>query len=104
MSKPSATPAAPAPAPSFNWPVDSDGQPQALISFSAHELIGLANFSNITVGPAVITTFVSKNKPNPFTDAELRNIASALNQIAETVEVDVIAEQRKIALGTLDPS
>lgn len=87
-----------------NWPVDAEGDPLVEISFQAHELIGLENFSNITIGPAVIRTLVSRNKQNPFSERQLANIASGLNQIAQTVEVDVIAEQRQIALATLDPS
>lgn len=87
-----------------NWPVDSQGDPMVEIAFQAHELIGLENFSNITVGPAVVRTLVSMNRPNPFTEKQLANIASAVNQIAQTVEERIVAEQRQIALATLDPS
>jgi hypothetical protein len=85
------------------WPLDAQGDPMAEIAFQAHELIGLENFSNITVGPAIIRTLVSINKPNPFSQVQLKNIASAINQIAQIVEEDIVAEQRVIALNTLDP-
>lgn len=86
------------------WPLDAEGDPMVEIAFQAHELIGLENFSNITVGPAVVRTLVSMNRPNPFTERQLSNIASAVNQIAQTVEEGIVAEQRSIALATLDPS
>lgn len=86
------------------WPVDQEGDPLVEVSFQANELIGLKEFSNIVVGPATVRTLVSMNKPNPFTDKQLANIASALNQLAETVEVEVIARERKIALDTIDPA
>ncbi len=85
------------------WPVDQHGDSMVEISFQAHELIGLKDYSNIIVGPARITTLVSRNEPNPFSERQLANIAKGLNDIAEVVEVDVIAEQRGIALGTLEP-
>jgi hypothetical protein len=87
-----------------NWPFDAEGDPLVEIAFQAHELIGLPNYSNIVVGPAVIRTLVSANKPNPFSDKQLANIAGALNQVAQTLEEDVVAHQRGIALATLDPS
>lgn len=86
------------------WPLDGTGDPMVEIAFQAHELIGLENFSNITVGPAIVRTLVSMNSPNPFTERQLANIASAVNQIARTVEEGIVAEQRSIALATLDPS
>lgn len=86
-----------------NWPLDAQGDPLVEVAFQAHELIGLPEFSNVTVGPATVRTLVSMNKPNPFTEQQLRNIASAVNQIAEVVEVDIVAHQRGIALATLDP-
>lgn len=45
-------------APSFQWPLDEDGNPLALVSMSASEKIGLPKFSNVDVGPATITRFV----------------------------------------------
>lgn len=85
-------------------PFDEQGDPMVEISFNATELIGLPNYSNIVVGPATIRTLVSRNVRNPFSDVHLVNIASALNQLAQMVEENVVAEQREIALNTLDPS
>ena len=86
-----------------NWPVDAQGDPMVEVSFEAGELVGLREFSNIVVGPARVRTLVSRNTPNPFTEKQLANVASALNQLAQVTEVDVIAEQRDIALATIDP-
>jgi hypothetical protein len=86
------------------WPVDEHGDPMVRISMQAMELVGLKEFSNITVGPARAETFVSRNTKNPFSEAQLKNIASAMNQLAELVEVDVVAEQREVALNTIDPA
>lgn len=74
------------------------------ITFQASELIGLKDYSNITVGPANITTFVPKGQPYAFTDDEAKAVTKAVNQVAQILEEDVIAEQRGIALGTIDPS
>lgn len=87
-----------------SWPLDADGDPMVEIAFQAHELIGLKEFSNITVGPAVVRCLVSVNRPNPFTDTQKRNLVNALNEVAELVEADVIARQRAIALNTIDPA
>ena len=48
--------------PVFAWPVDEDGKPMALISMGAAEKVGLPNYSNVDIGPAVITRFV-KDEP-----------------------------------------
>ena len=85
-------------------PLDEQGDPMVEVSFNATELIGLKDYSNIVVGPATVRTLVSRNTRNPFSEQQLKNIASALNQIAQAVEEDVVAEQREIALGTIDPS
>lgn len=86
------------------FPLDGEGKPMVKIAFAAHELIGLPNFSNVTIGPVRVEAFIPTDKPNPFTEQQLRNIASGIQQLAETVEFDVIAPQRKLVLDSLDPS
>lgn len=45
----------------FQWPVDEDGRPMALVSNGAKEKIGLPNYSSVDVGPAQVTKFVADN-------------------------------------------
>jgi hypothetical protein len=78
------------PAESIQWPLDEDGQPMAQISFTASELIPTGQYANVTVGPATVTRFVKDS-----------DVTDELNKLAETVEVEVIAEQREIVLNTL---
>lgn len=90
------------------WPVDEHGEPMVKISMQSQELLGsghegIPDYSSITIGPAKIEAFVSKSSRNPFSDAELKNVASALNQLSEVVESDVVAEQRQLALDGLSP-
>lgn len=87
-----------------SWPVDANGEPMIQITVQASELIGLQNYSNITIGPANITLFVPKGQEYALEDDDAKALANAVNQLAEIVEVDVIANQRDIALGTIDPS
>jgi len=41
-----------------DWPRDAFGTPLVKISCAASELIATRNFSNVTVGPVVVTRFV----------------------------------------------
>jgi hypothetical protein len=78
---------------SINWPVDEDGVPMAQISFTASELIPTGNYANVTVGPATITKFVK--------DGDSEHLSRELNELAETIEAECIAEQREIVLKSL---
>lgn len=73
---------------SVNWPVDEDGVPMAQISFTASDLIPTGKFANVTVGPCTITKFVR--------DGDGDHLAAELNDLADTVEVKVLSEQREI--------
>ena len=42
----------------FNWPLDENGNPMAMVSMVLSEKIGLPNYSNVDVGPATVTRFV----------------------------------------------
>lgn len=88
------------------WPRDEHDEPMFKISVQAQELLGsglegIPDYSSITIGPAKIEGFVSRHKRNPFSESDLKNLASALNQLCEVVENDVIAEQRQLVLGGL---
>lgn len=86
-----------------SWPFDQNGDPMVEISIEGTELIGLKDYSNIVI-LARARTLVSLNEANPFTEKQLKNVASAFMQLGEAVEVDVVAELREIALNSIDPS
>lgn len=46
----------------FAWPTDEEGLPLALVGHQLSELIGLPNYSNVTVGPGVVMRFVNDTK------------------------------------------
>jgi hypothetical protein len=73
----------------FAWPVDEDGNPMALVTMQLSELIGLPNYSNVTVGPGSVTRFV-KDTP------EL--VAGGPVQCAHEVEA-ILAEEREPVLA-----
>lgn len=75
---------------SNHWFVDADGNPMAQISVTASELIPTGQFANVVVGPVTVTKFV-----------EDKNLSDQINDLAEMVEADCIAEQRVIVLASL---
>jgi len=64
---------------SFEWPVDEDGKPMALISNGAEEKIGLPHYSNVVIGPASVTRFV-KDDPESIREG-LRELVTACEEI-----------------------
>lgn len=72
----------------FTWPHDGEGNPLALVTMQLSELIGLPNYSNVTVGPGSVTKFV--------TDSE-EGIADGLRACAVAVET-ILAEEREPVL------
>ena len=40
------------------WPVDENGKPYAIVSFTVAEKIGLPEYSNVDVGPVTVTRCV----------------------------------------------
>lgn len=83
------------------WPRNASGKPMAKISMVASELIPTGQFANIMVGPAQITMFVDPDSSEGLSEDERSNVANALNQIAEIVEVDVVAVQRALILQSM---
>jgi hypothetical protein len=72
----------------FSWPVDEDGAPMALVTMQLSELIGLPNYSNVTVGPGSVTKFVKDTKDG---------VAEGLRSCAIQVET-ILAEERQPVL------
>lgn len=87
MARESVTPKQ-APLPGSSWPTGPDDQPLACVSMQASELIGLPNYSNVTIGPASVTRFV----PDTAEDRE-----AGLKQCAMEAE-KIIAEERELVL------
>lgn len=77
--------------PTGQWPVDEDGLPMALVTFQASELIGLPNYSNVTIGPGSVTRFVAD-------DPEARK--AGLRDCVREVE-KIIAEEREVVLDLI---
>lgn len=78
-----------APIPVF-VPVDANGNPMAMVSFAAHELVNLGNYSNCTIGPATITVFCE----NTFEARE-----ATLKEITQQVEDHIANERGLVAAG-----
>lgn len=72
----------------FSWPSDADGNPMALVTMQLSELVGLPNYSNVTVGPGSVTRFVV-DTPEAVSKG-LRDCAVAVEQI--------LAEEREPVL------
>lgn len=68
-----------------SWPLDEDGKPMDLFSFTITEKIGLPNYSNVDVGPATIHRFVPDD-------------ANKRKEVVEDVEA-IAREQREIILN-----
>lgn len=66
----------------FNWPVDDDGKPMALVTMGCSEKVGLPKFSNVDIGPASVTRFV-KDDPQVIADALKSNLEWSEQVIAE---------------------
>lgn len=73
----------------FVWPHDESGKPMALVTMQLSELIGLPNYSNVTVGPGSVTRFV--------VDSD-QGVAEGLRSCADAVE-NILAEEREPVLN-----
>jgi len=82
-------------------PLTADGRPMVKIEMAAAELIPTGQFANVSVGPAKISWWIDPTDDYPISDEEKANVAKALNDIAEIVEVDVIAVQRNLVLESI---
>lgn len=83
------------------WPLNAHGQPMAQISLTASELIPTGQYANVSLGPVTITMFVDPHSDEPIEDAVKQNLANAANQIAEVVEIDILAVQRNLVLESI---
>jgi len=77
------------------WPT-VDGRPMVKIQMQASELVPTGQYANVAIGPAVITAFIDPENKNGFTDEWKENVATAVNELAEIVERDVVAVQRNL--------
>lgn len=70
-----------------SWPVDADGNPMALVSWSLGETINLGDYSNIKIGPGEVTRFVKDTEEDR--DAGLR-------KCMQEVETALAEERHKV--------
>lgn len=89
-----------------SWPRGVTGRPMAKVEFSASELLPTGQYANVAVGPARITAFIDLDhggdpEDGIFTKRELQILAQASNELAETIEGNVVAVQRNIVLTSL---
>lgn len=82
-------------------PTAADGYPLVKVSIAAAELIPTGQYANISVGPATIEWYIDPRETDPIPEEEIANAAKALNQLAELVEIDVIAVQRNLVLESM---
>ena len=83
------------------WPTLPDGRPMVQIKMTASELVPTGQYANVSVGPCQITMFIDPDAEAAFTDAQRQNMTSALNQLAEIVEGDVVAVQRNLVMESI---
>jgi hypothetical protein len=85
------------------WPRGADGRPMAKITMTASELVPTGQYANVSVGPAQITAFVDLSRSGEiyFDEGERQVLISAMNELAEVVERDVIAVQRNLVLESI---
>lgn len=91
---------------SESWPLGSNGQPMMKITMTAAELIPTGQYANVSVGPAQITAFVDQDRvvegdDSYFDDKERATMAKALNELAEIIELEVVAVQRNLVLESM---
>lgn len=86
---------------SEDLPRNADGVHLVKVTMTAAELLPTGQFANVSVGPAQITAMIDPNQEENFTPEQKENIAKALNEMAEIVEVDVISVQRNLVLESI---
>lgn len=86
---------------SEGWPHTPDGRPMAKLEMASSELLPTGQFANVSVGPGRLTLFIDPQEDGGIPKEEQDNIAKAMNQMAELVEVDVIGVQRALVLESI---
>lgn len=94
------------PSPQEIVPLNVNGRPMHKISMCASELIPTGQYANVSIGPATVTAYVDPDRvvgegESYFSDDEASTIVAAMNQLAEIVEVEVLAVQRNLVLESL---
>lgn len=82
-------------------PLAPDGMPLVMIEMSASELVPTGQYANISIGPARARVWIDPRQEEPLSPETLSGIARAANQLAEAIEVDVIAVQRNLVLESM---
>lgn len=85
----------------MTWPTNPAGKPLVRITMTAAELIPTGQYANVSIGPAQIEAFIDPDSDVGFPKEQRENIANALNELAEIVEIDVISVQRNLVLESL---
>lgn len=87
------------------WPVGANGQPMMKVTMTAAELIPTGQYANVSIGPAQITAFVDQDRviegETYFNEEQRTTMAKALNELAEIVEIDVVAVQRNLMMENM---
>lgn len=89
---------------SDSWPRGANGQPMMKITMTAAELIPTGQYANVSVGPAQVTAFIDTERSADdgyFSKEERTTMATALNELAEIVEGDVVAVQRNLVMESM---
>lgn len=93
-----------------SWPRNQNGRPMVKVTMTAAELIPTGQYANVSVGPAQITAFIDPDREVEYDDdgkpfllpgKMKETLAVALNELAEVVEVDVVAVQRNLVMESI---
>lgn len=71
-----------------SWPTDDNGDPLAQVSMAVHELIGLPQYSNVTIGPAVVTRFVRDTKDDR--ENGLKECSEEVEKVVSVIRDEVL--------------
>jgi hypothetical protein len=85
-------------------PMGVGGRPMARLRMTASELVPTGQYANVSVGPAMIDVYVDLDRDingSYFTEDERNVMVTALNELAEVVERDVVAVQRSLVMESM---
>jgi len=84
-----------------DWAFTPDGRPMVKLEMSASELLPTGQFANVSVGPGRLTLFIDPQQDGGIPQEEQDNIAKAMNQMSDLVQIDVIGVQRNLVLESI---
>jgi len=79
----------------IGWPVDADGNPMAIVTGTASDLVPTVQFGNLMVGPVTIV--------RPVSNESLESVIESAREVQKAAEV-VCGSERRIIQWALDPS